>query len=41
MTLDLKDLERKLDKALAKETPESIAKWLKEERSGLKPLTKD
>jgi len=32
MVLDLKELERKLDNALAKETPESLNKWLKEER---------
>lgn len=28
MALDLKDLEKKLDEALAKETKESLTEWL-------------
>lgn len=31
-TLNLKDLERRLDEALEKETPESIGKWLNNKR---------
>ena len=31
-SLDLDSLEKKLDEALAKETPESLNKWLKRKR---------
>jgi len=31
--LDLDELERKLDEALDKETPESLTKWLNEQRN--------
>lgn len=33
MAVDLEELERLLDEALSKETPESLTEWLENERS--------
>jgi len=30
---DLSEMERRLDEALAKETPQSLRRWLKEQRN--------
>lgn len=38
MALDLKKLDREIDEALAKETPESLTRWLKSKRQ---PMTEE
>lgn len=35
MALDLKKLQKELDDALAKETPESLREWLKDQHLSL------